>query len=83
MKILYFALFRERLGRGEEHVTPPASVVTIRDLIAWLRSRDEAADLVFEKDSLIRAAIDARLAKLDSPIAGATTIALLPPMTGG
>lgn len=81
MKILYFALFRERLGRRGH--APPASVVTIRDLIAWLRSRDEAADLVFEKDSLIRAAIDARLAKLDSPIAGATTIALLPPMTGG
>ncbi|MEQ1902115.1 MAG: MoaD/ThiS family protein [Devosia sp.] len=83
MKILYFALFRERLGRGEEDVTPPPWVVTIRDLIAWLRSRDEAADLVFEKENLIRAAIDARLAKLDAPIAGAATIALLPPMTGG
>jgi molybdopterin synthase sulfur carrier subunit len=83
MKILYFALFRERLGRGEEEVTPPASVATVRDLIDWLRSRDPAADVVFEKESLIRAAIDARLAKLDSPIAGASVIALLPPMTGG
>jgi molybdopterin synthase sulfur carrier subunit len=83
MKILYFALFRERLGRGEEEVAPPSSVVTVRDLVHWLRARDPAADLVFEKETLIRAAIDARLAKLDSPIAGATTIALLPPMTGG
>ena len=83
MKILYFALFRERLGRGEEEVTPPASVTTVRDLIAWLRSRDPVADLVFEKEHLIRAAIDARLAKLDSPIAGASVVALLPPMTGG
>ncbi|HWA18116.1 MAG TPA: MoaD/ThiS family protein [Devosia sp.] len=83
MKILYFALFRERLGRGEEEVTPPASVATVRDLIFWLRSRDPAADAVFEKESLIRAAIDARLAKLDSPIAGASVVALLPPMTGG
>ena len=83
MKILYFALFRERLGRGEEEVTPPASVATVRDLVAWLRSRDPAADLVFAKENLIRAAIDARLAKLDSPIAGASIVALLPPMTGG
>ena len=83
MKILYFALFRERLGRGEEIVDPPAEVKTVRDLIAWLRSRDEVADIAFEKEHLVRAAIDARLAKLDSPIAGATTIALLPPMTGG
>ena len=83
MKILYFALFRERLGRGEEDVMPPASVITVRDLIKWLRGRDEAADLVFDKENLIRVAIDARLAKLDAPIAGATTIALLPPMTGG
>ncbi|MEO6396630.1 MAG: MoaD/ThiS family protein [Devosia sp.] len=83
MKILYFALFRERLGRGEEDIAPPPEVVTVRDLIGWLRSRDEAADLVFANERLIRAAINARLAKLDSPIAGATTIALLPPMTGG
>ncbi len=83
MKLRYFALFRERLGRGEEEVSPPASVVTVRDLVAWLRQRDEAADLVFADERLIRAAIDARLAKLDAPIAGAHEIALLPPMTGG
>jgi sulfur-carrier protein len=83
MKILYFALFRERLGRGEDDVSPPSSVVTVRDLIAWLRTRDELADGAFANESLIRAAIDARLAKLDSAIAGAKTIALLPPMTGG
>lgn len=83
MKILYFALFRERLGRGEDNVTPPESVVTVRDLITWLRGRDEVADAVFDQENLIRAAIDARLAKLDSPIAGASVVALLPPMTGG
>ena len=34
MKILYFAWLRERLDRGEEDVSPPAEVVTVRDLIA-------------------------------------------------
>jgi len=83
MKILYFAWLHERLGRGEEIVTPPADVATIADLIGWLRRRDEAADLAFAKPEIIKAAIDARVVKHDALIAGASTIALFPPMTGG
>ena len=83
MKILYFAWLRERLGRGEETVTPPADVATIADLIGWLRRRDEAAELAFAKPEIIKAAIDAKVVKHDALIAGATTIALFPPMTGG
>ncbi len=83
MKILYFAMFRERLNRSEEEVTPPDEVKTVADLITWLRSRDEAAELAFEKPSLVRAAIDARVVKSDALIANAQTVALFPPMTGG
>lgn len=83
MKILYFAMFRERLNRSEEEVDPPAEVKTVSDLVAWLRSRDEAADLAFAKPGLVRAAIDARVVKPDAPIANAQTVALFPPMTGG
>lgn len=83
MKILYFAMFRERLNRSEEEVNPPEEVKTVADLIAWLRSRDEAADLAFEKPSLVRAAIDTKIVKSDALIANAQTVALFPPMTGG
>lgn len=83
MKILYFAMFRERLNRSEEEVSPPEEVRTVADLVAWLRSRDEAAELAFEKPSLVRAAIDARIVKPDALIANAQTVALFPPMTGG
>ena len=83
MKILYFAWLRERLNRGEEEVTPPPEVVTIADLITWLRSRDEAADLAMQKPEIIKAAIDSKIVAHDTPIAGASTIALFPPMTGG
>jgi molybdopterin synthase sulfur carrier subunit len=79
MKILYFAWLRERLNRGEQEVHPPAEVVTID----WLAAGDEAFALAAEKRSLIRAAIDARLAGPEAPIAGARVIALFPPMTGG
>lgn len=83
MKILYFAMFRERLNRSEEEVSPPPEVATIADLIDWLKSRDDAAALAFDKPSLIRAAIDARIARPDASIIGAQTVALFPPMTGG
>jgi sulfur-carrier protein len=83
MKILYFAWLRERLNRGEEEVDPPASVGTVADLIQWLRQNDEAADLALQRPALIRAALDARMVSHDAPIAGAKTVALFPPMTGG
>lgn len=83
MKVLYFALLRERLGRAEEEIEPPRSVETVADLIAWLRGRDEAADLAMAQPEIIGAAIDARKVPHSAPIAGATTVALFPPMTGG
>src|SRR5690606_16952738 len=66
MKVLYFAWLRERLNRGEEDVVPPADVVTVGDLIAWLRARDEAADLAMAKPELVRAALDARVVGHDA-----------------
>ncbi len=83
MKILYFAWLRERLDRGEEEVSPPDEVATVADLIGWLRSRDEAADLAMQKPEIIKAAIDARIVPHTASIIGAKVIALFPPMTGG
>jgi molybdopterin synthase sulfur carrier subunit len=83
MRILYFAWLRERLNKGEEEVSPPAEVATVGDLIAWLAGQDEAAELAFEKRHLIRAAVDGKLARPETPIAGAGVVALFPPMTGG
>lgn len=83
MKIKYFAWLRERLNRGEEEVSPPPEVVTVADLLQWLRSRDEAADLAMQKPSLIKAAVDAEIVPHTASIAGAKVVALFPPMTGG
>ena len=83
MKLRYFAWLRERLNRGEEEVSPPAEVVTVGDLIQWLRANDEAAELAMQKPELIKAAIDTEIVPHSAPIAGARVIALFPPMTGG
>lgn len=83
MKILYFAWLRERLNRGEEKVSPPASVTTIADLMDWLAENDEAIALAFEKRDLIKTALDETIVEHDTALKNAKTIAFFPPMTGG
>jgi len=83
MKLLYFAWVRERIGKAEEAVEPPATVVTIADLIAWLSGRGEEYAYAFDKPKVIRAAIDRKHVKPETAIAGAREIAFFPPMTGG
>ena len=83
MKVLYFAWVRERIGKAEETIDPPAAIRTVGDLIGWLTQRGEEYARAFEKPAIIRAAIDQTHVKGDTAIAGAREIAFFPPMTGG
>jgi molybdopterin synthase sulfur carrier subunit len=83
MKAVYFAWVRERIGKAEEEIAPPADVATVGELIAWLSARGEEYAHAFEKARIIRAAIDRTHVKHDAAIAGAREIAFFPPMTGG
>lgn len=83
VKLLYFAWVRERVGKPEEEIEPPASVTTLADLIGWLSKRDERYAYAFENPKIIRAAVDRVHARPDAVIAGAREIAFFPPMTGG
>jgi molybdopterin synthase sulfur carrier subunit len=83
MKVKYFAWVRERIGKAEETIEPPAEVRTVGELIDWLAGRDEAYAYAFEKPRVIRAAIDHAHVKQDAAISGAREIAFFPPMTGG
>ncbi|MBN9583131.1 MAG: molybdopterin converting factor subunit 1 [Afipia sp.] len=83
MKVLYFAWVRERVGRAEETVEPPASVRTVADLVQWLAARGEEYAHAFASPKTIRAAIDHAHVRPDAAIAGAREIAFFPPMTGG
>ena len=82
MKVLYFAWVRERIGKAEETIDPPASVKTVGDLVQWLAGRGEEYAYAFEKP-VVRAAIDHTHVRPDAVIAGAREIAFFPPMTGG
>ena len=49
MKVKYFAWVRERIGKAEETIEPPASVRTVAELIAWLTAQGEGYAYAFEK----------------------------------
>ena len=83
MKVKYFAWVRERIGKAEETIEPPASVRTVDELITWLSNRGEPYAFAFERPKVIRVAIDHAHVKPDAAIAGAREIAFFPPMTGG
>lgn len=83
IKVNYFAWVRERIGIESELVSPPGEVVTVRDLVAWLKTRGDEYAYAFENEKIIRAALDKKHVKPDAAIAGAIEIAFFPPMTGG
>ena len=83
MKLVYFAWVRERIGLAEEEVSPPADVVSVRDLLAWLKKRGEGYEAALLHPEAIRVAINHEHVNHRETIAGAREIALFPPMTGG
>ncbi|MEJ1160740.1 molybdopterin converting factor subunit 1 [Prosthecomicrobium sp. N25] len=83
MRILYFAWVRERIGKAEETLEPPADVKTAGDLLRWLKGLGEEYDHALERPEVIRVAVDQRHVRAEAPIAGAREVALFPPMTGG
>jgi sulfur-carrier protein len=83
VKIRYFAWVRERIGRAEEDLTPPADVSTVAGLVSWLKTQGPEYETAFARESVVRAAIDRVHVKPDAVIAGAKEIAFFPPMTGG
>ena len=83
LKLVYFAWVRERVGKADEEISPPASVATVAELIGWLSGRGEEYAHAFENPKVIRTAIDRTHVRPETAIAGAKEIAFFPPMTGG
>lgn len=81
MRVLYFAAVRQGIGRGEEVVSPPESVATAGDLLAWLRGRGGQYEAALAGRVCI--AVDEEHADAGASIAGAGEVAFFPPVTGG
>ena len=83
VNLVYFAWVRERIGKAEETLELPDSIITAGDLLAYLKTLGEEYETALEHENVIRVAINQEHVDHDEPIAGAREIALFPPMTGG
>ena len=79
----YFAWVRERIGMAEEKAVLPEGVATAADAIKWLKARGDGYAAAFEREDIIRVAIDQAHAKHSASVKDAREIAFFPPVTGG
>jgi molybdopterin synthase catalytic subunit len=77
--VLYFAVFRERLGRDEETLAL-ADGATVRDAIDALAAEHAAIAALRGK---FRCAVNEEFADDDRVLADGDSLALIPPVAGG
>ena len=82
-KLVYFAWVRERIGKSYEEVDVPDDVVTVRQLLDWLKTRGEEYEAALQHADAIRVAIDMEHVHHTDKLGTPFEIALFPPMTGG
>jgi molybdopterin synthase sulfur carrier subunit len=83
MKVLYFARFRQIIGRSSDEIAVPATVATVGDLLQHLVATDAGCAAAFANLETVKAAVDHAHVKLDHALAGAREVAFFPPVTGG
>jgi molybdopterin synthase sulfur carrier subunit len=83
VKLVYFAWVRERIGKSEEEIELPESVVTARDLLHHLKTLGEEYENALQYPEVIRVAVNQEHVEHVEKIAGAREIGIFPPMTGG
>ncbi len=77
--VLYFAVFRERIGRDEEALELPAGA-RVRDALAALAARHAAVGALRGK---FRVAVNQDFCDDDHELADGDELALIPPVAGG
>jgi sulfur-carrier protein len=83
MKVLYFARFRQIMGRGSDEVVLPADVVTVGELLEHLVATDANCAAAFSNRKIVRAAVDQNHVAMEHSLKGAKEVAFFPPVTGG
>lgn len=83
MRILYFARFRQIIGRGQDDIEIPADIKTVSALIDYLKAKDERVADAFGDLRTLKVAINQNHTTLDASLLGATEVAFFPPVTGG
>ena len=82
IRILYFALLRDALGRAQEELEVPEDVTTVAGLREWLRCGEPYATALGNARR-VRAAVNQEMAEPDDAVKAGDEVAFFPPVTGG
>ena len=77
IKVLYFSLLRERLGRSEEDIEFRGSVGELKELLS--ERYPDAKSLI----RAVRVAVNEEYVSEDRRLEGGERVALIPPVSGG
>ena len=80
LEILYYGRLRDEIGRDRELVDPPSHVLTVEDLLGWLRGQGEPHASALADGSAIGAAVAGEWANSGDSLFGAVEVALFPPV---
>ena len=83
IRILYFALLRDALGRAQEELEVPEDVTTVAALREWLRGCCEPFATALGNARRVRAAVNQEMAEPDDAVKAGDEVAFFPPVTGG
>ena len=80
LEILYYGRLRDEIGRDRELVDLPSHVLSVDDLLAWLRARGEPHASALAAEPRIGAAVAGQWARGGDSLFGAVEVALFPPV---
>jgi sulfur-carrier protein len=83
VRLVYFARVREAIGIDAEAQEIPPEVQTVGNCVTWLAGQGENYAAAFADPSRLRFALDQQMVGEDTPLLGASELAIFPPVTGG
>ena len=83
MQIKFFSWVKDQIGEESENITITEQINTVKDLINYLKKKNDKYAKAFDDDSVIRCAVNMEVTDLNHKIKKNDEIAFFPPMTGG
>ncbi len=81
INVLYFASFREMLGKADEQIKIESA--TVNELLEQLATRGEEWAMALRDNQNLQIAVNHDVAQRDTMIKAGDEVAFFPPVTGG